>query len=259
MTGATNIYFAPYGGNRIALYDGSSAWNIRTFTQITIALGTLTDAKPYDLFAYDNSGTVTFDSPVVWTNDTTRATALTTQDGVLVKSGATTRRYIGTFYTTATTTTEDSLKKRLVWNYYNRRPRPVYHNASGSHTYTTGTWRQYDGDTANRIEIIQGWPEDVFSMSVLSHVYGSVAGSFASVTLQVDATSSVNALSTVPEPQFNPMNTMYTIQGFLTQNCGVGKHNIVWVQFSQASGTITYFATGAAGVERGGITGFCWA
>ena len=122
VTGATNIYFAPYTGNRIALYDGSSAWNIRTFTQITIALGTLTDAKPYDLFAYDNSGTVTFDSPVVWTNDTTRATALTTQDGVLVKTGATTRRYIGTIYTTATTTTEDSFSQRYLWNYYNRVP-----------------------------------------------------------------------------------------------------------------------------------------
>lgn len=142
VTGATSIYFTPYRGNQIALYNGS-AWIVDTFTVITIALGTLGDAtKPYDLFAYDNSGSVAFDSPLVWTSTTARATGLVLQNGVLVKNGDATRRYIGTFFPTATTTTEDSLAKRYLWNYYNRVPRfASVFEATASWSYGTATWR----------------------------------------------------------------------------------------------------------------------
>jgi len=259
VTGATNIYFAPYKGNRIALYDGSSAWNVRTFTQITIALGTLTDAKPYDLFAYDNSGTVTFDAPLVWTDDTTRATALTTQDGVLVKNGATTRRYIGTFYTTATTTTEDSLNKRLLWNYYNRVGRSLYRNDSGSHTYTLGTWRQFDADTANQLVLMQGVAEDLVTVAVACHGYNSQAASFGAISIGLDSTSGVHANATIPEPYINHASYQVYMTADLTVNIGLGWHKLVWLQRSQAAGTYTYFPSAAAGVERGGMTGFCWA
>ena len=91
VTGATTIYCTPYKGNQIALYDGSSSWNTRTSAEFSLALGTLTSGKPYDVFCYDNAGTPTLEF-LAWTNDTTRATALVYQDGVLVKSGATTRR-----------------------------------------------------------------------------------------------------------------------------------------------------------------------
>ncbi len=43
----------------------------------------------------DSSGTPTLEA-LVWTNDTTRATALVRQDGVWSKTGALTRRYLGT-------------------------------------------------------------------------------------------------------------------------------------------------------------------
>ena len=116
---ATTIYFTPYIGNRISLFNGVD-WVLDTFTEISIALGTLTADLSYDLFAYDSGGTVLFDSPLAWTNGTTRATALAYQDGILVKNGDATRRYIGSFYTINTTETADTSTKRLVWNYYNR-------------------------------------------------------------------------------------------------------------------------------------------
>jgi hypothetical protein len=259
VTGATSIFFTPYKGSRIALYDGSSAWNIRTFTEITIALGTLTDAKPYDLFAYDDSGTVTFDSPLVWTNDTTRATALTLQNGVLVKTGATTRRYIGTFYTTATTTTEDSLTKRLLYNYMNRVSRSLYRLDTGSHTYTLGTWRQFDADTANQLEILQGWSEDVTFVEVGCHGRNSTAGAFGAVSLGLDSTTSPQTNATIPQPQVDISNYILWMTGVLRVNVGVGWHKVVWLERSQASGTYTYFPDAGGGVERGGMTGVCWA
>ena len=116
VTAAGTVYACPYKGNAIALYDGTN-WNIRTSAEFSLALSGLTSGKPYDVFCYDNSGAPTLEF-LVWTNDTTRATALAYQDGVLVKSGAATRRYMGTFYTTGTTTTEDSEANRYLINYY---------------------------------------------------------------------------------------------------------------------------------------------
>ena len=48
----TTIYFAPFRGNRIALYDGSSSWNLRTFAELSVAVPATTN-KPFDIFAYD--------------------------------------------------------------------------------------------------------------------------------------------------------------------------------------------------------------
>ncbi len=114
VTAAATVYFTPYAGNRIALYDGA-AWTMLTFAEISIALGTLTNDLPYDVFAYNNAGVVACEI-LAWTSKTARATALVLQDGVLSKTGALTRRYLGSFHTTATTTTEDSLVKRLLFN-----------------------------------------------------------------------------------------------------------------------------------------------
>lgn len=155
VTAAGTLYFTPYKGNQIGLYSGS-AWEMKTFSELSLSLSGYTANKNYDIWVYNNSGTVTLDS-TVWTDDTTRATALTTQDGVYVKSGATTRRYLGTIRITGTTgQTEDSLTKRFVWNYHHPQIRVLRKIPSGAWTYTTGSWRYWNNDSANRVEIVQG-------------------------------------------------------------------------------------------------------
>ncbi len=95
-SGAQTIYLTPYNGNQISLYNGAS-WNTFASAEMSLALGTLTNALPYDVFCYSNSGVPTLEL-TAWTNITTRATNLAYQDGILCKSGALTRRYIGSFY-----------------------------------------------------------------------------------------------------------------------------------------------------------------
>jgi len=124
QTGKSNLYFTPYRGNKVALYDGSR-WKLYAFSEVSLSLTSLTSGKNYDVFLYDNSGTLTLELSAAWTNNTTRADALSTQDGVTVKSGAATRRWLGTIRTTGATTTEDSATKRFVANAYNWQPRPV--------------------------------------------------------------------------------------------------------------------------------------
>src|SRR5688572_4720973 len=119
VTGASTVYFTPFRGNLIAVHDGDH-WQVLSFAELSLALGSDAANTNYDLFAYYSSGAVALER-VAWTNATTRATALTTLDGVPVKSSDTTRRYLGTYRTTATVgQTEDSVGKRFVWNYYHR-------------------------------------------------------------------------------------------------------------------------------------------
>lgn len=93
---AQSIFAVPYNGNNISLHDGTN-WNTYNAPQFSTALGTLTSAVGYDAFCYASSGTPTLEY-TAWTNASTRATNLVYQNGVLVKSGDTTRRYLGSFY-----------------------------------------------------------------------------------------------------------------------------------------------------------------
>src|SRR5690606_6570024 len=97
VTGATSVYYTPYIGRVESVYNGT-IWQLLPFTQLTISLPSTTNTN-YDVFVYGNNGVLTADSPVAWTNDTTRATALAYQDGVLVKSGDATRKFLGSFRT----------------------------------------------------------------------------------------------------------------------------------------------------------------
>lgn len=184
VTGATTIYCTPYTGNRIALYV-SSAWVLRTTSEFSLALGTLTSGKPYDVYCYDNSGTPTLEF-LVWTNDTTRATALAYQDGVLVKSGDSTRRYIGTFYTTATTTTEDSTSKRYLVNYYHRVARNLFGFFTTNRATTSASFVELNPEIrCNFLSI----GEDACIASAAGSAFMSLLSSSAYIAIGYDGTT----------------------------------------------------------------------
>lgn len=142
QTAKTSVYYTPYVHNIINLWNGSS-WVPTEFTEKTLALGTLTSGKPYDVFGYLSSGALVLES-LVWTSDTARATAVTLQDGRYCKSGDKTRLLLGTFYTTGTTTTELSLAKMLLVNVYNKVCIVGLSAQGDSHTYNSATQREWN-------------------------------------------------------------------------------------------------------------------
>lgn len=144
----STLYCTPYVGNRIALYDGSSTWEVFTSAEFSIALPTPGTNSLYDVFVYDNSGTPTLEL-LVWTSagegTSARATALTYQDGVYVKTGDTTRRYLGTIYVDTAGNSQFDLDNKYLWNYYNRIELTLIDSQSLTHTYTSGTVRRWGG------------------------------------------------------------------------------------------------------------------
>jgi hypothetical protein len=159
VTGAGTIYYTPYIGNYISLFDGAN-WITHTFTEKSLAL-TATDAKNYDVFMYNNAGTLTMELSAAWATDTTRTDAIVLQNGVYVKSGATTRRYLGTFRASGSNVTEDSVTKRFVWNYQNRTQRCIRKGiVTTTWAYTTGAWRYSNNDSTFIIGMVCGLNED---------------------------------------------------------------------------------------------------
>lgn len=57
VTGATAIKWTPYKGKYVALYNGS-AWVMRAFAETSLAMGTLINGQAYDVFVFDNAGTL---------------------------------------------------------------------------------------------------------------------------------------------------------------------------------------------------------
>lgn len=251
VVGATTIYCTPYKGNRISLYDGTN-WNIRTANEFSLSLGTLTSGKPYDVFCYDNAGVPTLEF-LAWTNDTTRATALVYQNGILVKSGATTRRYLGSFYTTATTTTEDSLTKRYLFNYYNRTNRPIkVIEATASWTYS-GTYRQVRASTANQINIMCGMAEDLVDILATSAVNGGP--SHISIGIGLNSTTVNSAIN-------SSGNSTYYASSIARYTAipPLGLNSFKWLEMStEAPASTFYGAGGATGGIQTGMIGGCYA
>lgn len=325
VSAGTTLYFTPYTGSLISLYDGTS-WGARTFTEISASISSLTTGPAartgnvtigsatvsnlsatsdlyvgmpitgtafasgtyitsivnsssitvsnnsgttatgqtftfyygnYDIFVYDNAGTLTLEATGWSANSATppatpRATNITLQDGVYVKSGATTRRYLGSIHVLTSTTMADSLTKRHLWNYYNRVPRTVQvRDTSGSWSYAgSATWRAFNGNAANNISIMSGSLEESYLELVMGHFSSCSSGVSYAAGLCVNAT---NAASAWGYGSYN-VTDLVGRTVFLNGPQALGWHTYFMVEFSQG-GTATVYGGGSDG-EAGFTRGF---
>lgn len=255
----TSVFFTPFGCNRIALYDGTSEWNLRTFNEITISAVGCTANKPYDVFMFDSAGTVTSEI-LVWSSTSARATALVLQNGIYVKTGATTRRYVGSFYCNASGgQTDDSLAKRYVFNADNRRPRELRRlETTSSWPYTTNAFHQANGSPLNQVEIMNGLPEESMVLTANGIASNSAAGAGATTLITAigeDVTNAVVAGSTTGLVSAVGTNEQQQMVAMLNKAPAVGYHFYAWLEFSVVTGTTTWYG---AGSNVTGLVGQWW-
>lgn len=245
VTAATSFYYTPYNGNVIALYDGSN-WQPITFTEVTVSISGFTANSNYDVWGRISAGALAVDT-TIWTNDTTRATAITTQDGIDVKSGDATRRLLGTIRITGTTgQTEDSNTKRYVSNRYNDVPRTMKVNdATATWVYSTATWRQANGSTANQIDYVccvarpvQAMVQATSYLSVVSSASNAVAG------IGVDSVPAAsNAIAYYPAALSSGLG--FPTGAYYQGVPGVGRHYLTWLEYASpgAGSTVSWQGT----------------
>lgn len=150
------LYYTPYLGSKISLYNiSASKWETINFTQASLTLSGLVANTNYDIFGYNNAGSLLLES-VIWSNDSTRSVALTIQNGVYCRSNDLSRRYLGTIRTVSTTATSDTEAQRLVWNINNKVSRKVYKVTDiGPWTYSSNTYRPLN-NVIYKIDVVCG-------------------------------------------------------------------------------------------------------
>jgi hypothetical protein len=247
---------SPSGYGRVSVHDGTRWLLYEVTAEISLSLS-LTSGNNYDVFLYDSGGTLTLET-LVWTNDTTRATALKLLDGVLVKSGATTRRYVGTIRASGTNLVEDSETKRFVQSYYHRAERKLrVRDTTDSWTYTTDSYHQVRASAANQVEAVLGLPDDTVELDCFHIGSSSVGGFTPSTGVGVDSTSANSAdLFSGNSPNSGTAGLCFAkYKGFP----GIGYHYFAWLERSSATtGTTTWIGDFGNTRLQTGMMGRVW-
>jgi hypothetical protein len=169
-SGNTTVYFTPYLGNEISLYDGLRWRNFR-FAEIALDLTGFAADTNFDVFAYAESGQVALET-LAWTDNLTRAAGLGINQGVLVRASDHSRRYLGTFHTNLTGGQVDfNLTARGIWNYANRASFRLYISDATTHTYAVNSFREWNGTSGvNQVQMLIGYADQVFEVNLLGEV-----------------------------------------------------------------------------------------
>jgi len=247
VTAAGTLYFTPYLGNQIALYTGNR-WTVVGFTELSIAIPAAAN-QVYDVFIDYNDGTPQI-TLTAWTNDTTRATALTRQNGIYVLTGDTQKRYVGSIRTITAAQVSDSVLFRHVWNYYNRVPRYLRKvESTSSWTYTLAAFQQANASAANQVDVCVGLQEALMDLSVIGQAGNSTANIAVGLGIGEDSATTKDTLCvggvsvtddvTISSTQFHVALRKYP---------PIGRHYYTWLENSAATGTTTWFSNGANGL-----------
>lgn len=252
------LYYTPYKGNVLWLYDGSTGWDVLTFSELSIALSAGTASRLHDVFVYNNAGTATLEL-TAWTNDTTRATALVMQDGRYVKTGATTRLYLGTVYlngskqaqwTYAGAAAGGSAGQFDVWNMYHRANVATFaSDTTDSWTYTTDTWRPANNSTAMRVTLVCGLAEDVVDALNIA-IAASSATSNVMSGVGLDSTSSPTGVRSLAGKNGAASAGL----GRYLAVPGIGRHYFQALEYSTVGGTSTWFGDAGTTYIQSGLT-----
>lgn len=254
VTAATTVYFTPYGGRVIELFNGAF-WQLYTFSQIALSISGFAANTNFDVWARPvGSNNIAVDT-TAWSSDTTRAVALTTLNGIDVKSTDFTRRLIGTFRTTGSVgQTEDSVAKRFVSNpIYSSVPRVMNVNdATATWNYSTAAWRQVNASTANQLDMVccSARPVQVISTGQVT----STAAVNCAIGVGIDSVPAASAALNSLSPSVTAAGTSVNLWAYYAGTPGAGRHFITWIEYGGGSGTQTWLGTVLPWVQTG-ITG----
>lgn len=257
VSAAGTLFFTPYKGNEIAAYTGTR-WTVLVFAEMSVAAPAVGN-QMYDVFFDYNDGTPQL-VLLAWTNDTTRATALATQDGVLVKTGDTQQRYLGSVRTVTASQFNDTYARRHVWNYYNRVQTPMrVLEATDSWQYTTATIRQANAAVANQLDIVCGVAEDPMDARLHARAFNTNAGTTMAVGIGEDSTTAFATGSLMSNLDPSSAADVIEFEARYVTYPAVGRHFYTWLEYSEAVGTTQWYGDGGTPtLIQTGIFGMWW-
>jgi hypothetical protein len=191
QTAKTTVYYTPYAGQYCPLYDGSSFTMhdlggelSQATTDTTKSPAAVTANSNFDLFVWLDGTTYRCTRGPTWSSDTSRGsgagtTELIRQNGIWLNKNAITNgpaasrgTYVGTVRSNGSGQIDWNLGAAGsggvagflgVWNLYNRAFVAAQStDTSPSWTYSSGTNRQADNSSGNRISFVTGLDVDAY-------------------------------------------------------------------------------------------------
>lgn len=273
QTAKTSIFYTPYVGNRIPIYNGTSTQPI-VFAQLEnkttdSATGNAGPAaviadKNYDLFVWNNSGTPTLTRGPAWASDTTRGTGAGTTElqrlsgaggGILTNMyaitngpGANLGTYVGTMrsdgssqinFSFGTVSASGTAAVLGVWNAHNRVDVRGLVGGAGSWSYNSTTIRPVQGTNNIRVSFVHGLQEEFFFAEYAGLVVSTIQTSFG---LGLDSTTAFSGRIGLG---FGASGVASSAVG-ASQTQPVGWHFMQALEALQVAGSATFY--GDAGI-----------
>lgn len=265
--------------------------SIDSATQVTVSVNStgstsnavtfkLPASKAYDVFAVPlTSTTMRIQFGTVWTNNTTRAVAVTyanALDGVLVNDAviasgdsnsiaAKAGLYLGTIYTTTTDgQMEDSGGgvttqvggKRYVWNLYNQSFRTLQvYDFTDSWVYNNTLFRQVNGASGNKVEAVIGIT-GACRMDLTATSFMTASGITGVRTGIGEDSTTVNSATARCTGVIGVVNDYASMFALMQKLAPLGYHAWNWLESSHATPTCTWYGdNGDNTVDKNGISG----
>lgn len=211
VSAQTTIYYTPYVGCLAPLYDGTY-WTPTVFSELSQATtdstkspAACTTNSNYDLFVWDDSGTLRCTRGPAWSSSTSRGTGAGTTElvrvnGILLNANAITNgpgasrgTYVGTIRTNGSSQVDFIFGASGtggvagvvgVWNAYNRvKFSHFVRDDTNSWTYN-GAYRSSNASTAMRVSFVRGLNEDgVFAFAAVMMTNSASSAGHAGICL----------------------------------------------------------------------------
>lgn len=272
VTGVTSLFYTPYVGNRIPIFNGLNM--VMTVCPELTAVSTDTTKNPAaigptkinDWFVWNDAGTIRLSHGPDWTDLLNRSagTALARVQGILVNSVAITNgpaaqrgTYVGSTYSDVSShfiwqfgsaAAGGGEAILAVWNCYNRvLTTATVRDTTSSWAYGTGAYVPLNvsgpnGGLRNRMSFLSGAVEDVILTNLFCSASG--AGVLAVVGVALDTTNGVDAQCIFETP---PGSALVTALCSHTYPGQFGWHYVQAQQYWAGGGSVSYYG----GVDEG--------
>lgn len=274
----TTIYYAPYTGCRIPIYNGT-AFAMTFFTEMSnlTTASNVGSAGPaavannsnYDLFVWVDAGVPTLTRGPLWTSDTARGTGAGTTElvrlnGILTNAVAITNgpaanrgTYVGTVRSDGSAqinfvfggfSANATAGLFGVWNAYNRVPvSTMLGLTTATWTYPAASaWRAANAQTTARVSMVRGLNEDPVAATNCN--IGSVSAGDAAIGIGLDSTTARTGIT-----GYVNTSTSLPVEANYSDLPGLGFHFLQMIEWSSGGDAAFNGAAGAGGQVSTGM------
>lgn len=260
-TTLSNLFLAEHRGHHISLFDGSNWQDVAPAAEISLAVTGRTADLPVDVFGFLSGGVLTMEL-LNWATAAARATALARLDGVLVKAGDATRRWLGSFRPRSATTFhwvrngDDLPCKFDLFNASNRMDFGFALRALvNTWAYATATIRQAQASANYQVDIMNGIQEECFGATLSANSSTATTTINRGVAIGFDSTTaflpgsmtggSTNSAAVAAEQQS---------VAHCAHQPTIGSHKYTWLEYGGTG--VTFLGDNGALFRQSGMTGY---